>query len=83
MINIKWPNGMPRCPHCNSEIVGFIKSRRMFQCRDCRPRKQFSVKVGTIMEDSPLPLNKWFVAIWFIANAKIESLAMSYRERLA
>lgn len=68
MAKIKWPNGAAFCHRCGSTAVGFIKSRRMYQCRDCR--KQFSVKVGTIFEDSPLGLDVWFVAVWTITNAK-------------
>src|SRR4051794_28629695 len=67
---IKWPDGKITCPKCGGEHVGEIKSRRMFQCKDSKCRKQFSTKVGTIFEDSPLGLDKWFVAVWCIANAK-------------
>src|SRR5205814_5916090 len=52
------------------ENIGIIASRRMFQCKSKDCRKQFSVKVGTIFEDSPLGLDKWFVAVWSITNAK-------------
>lgn len=70
MVSIKWPSGKIVCPKCGGENVGEIKSRRMFQCRAKGCRKQFSTKVGTIFEDSPLALDKWFVALWSIANAK-------------
>ena len=70
MKAMKWPDGKIACPKCNSENVGDIKSRRIFQCKNKDCRKQFSVKVGTIFEDSPLGLDKWFVAAWSIANAK-------------
>lgn len=68
MCKIKWPDGVVTCPHCHGTNIGEIKSRRMFQCKGCR--KQFSTKVGTIFEDSPLGLDKWFVAVWAITNAK-------------
>ena len=68
MIKVKWPTGTIRCPHCDSTKVGNIASRRKLQCKSCR--KQFSTKVGTIFEDSPLSLDKWFVAIWCVANCK-------------
>src|SRR4029077_12471669 len=58
------------CPKCNGDKVGIIASRSMFQCKDKACRKQFSAKSGTIFEDSPLGLDKWFVAVWCIANAK-------------
>src|SRR5208282_2117529 len=70
MAKLKWPDGVLTCPACKAANVGFIQSRRMFQCKSQDCRKQFSVKVGTIFEDSPLGLDKWFVAVWCIANAK-------------
>ena len=70
MLKAKWPNTPPTCPKCGGDRVGVIRSRSMLQCKSVECRKQFSVKVGTIFEDSPLGLDKWFVAIWCIANAK-------------
>jgi transposase-like protein len=69
MVKIVWPNG-PTCPHCGSQSVSFIRTRRIWKCNTCPGRKQFSIKVGTIMEDSPLPLDKWLAAIWMEANCK-------------
>lgn len=68
MKSIKWPDGQVCCFKCGSVNVGEIKTRNMLKCRDCK--KQFSYKVGTIFEDSPLGLDKWFVAVWAIANCK-------------
>ena len=70
MRNVKWPDGRIVCPKCGGAEIGTIASRRMLQCRAKECRKQFSCKVGTIFEDSPLGLDKWFVAVWCIANAK-------------
>lgn len=70
MLELKWPDGNITCPKCGGNNVGNIASRRMLQCRAKDCRKQFSAKVGTIFEDSPLGLDKWFVAVWSIANAK-------------
>ncbi len=70
MLAAKWPDGKIACPKCNGEAVGVIASRSMLQCKAKDCRKQFSCKVGTIFEDSPLGLDKWFVAVWCIANAK-------------
>lgn len=67
MRGIKWPGGIV-CHHCGSERIGEIKTRSMLRCKDCR--KQFSYKVGTIFEDSPLGLDKWLPAVWSIANCK-------------
>lgn len=68
MVGIKWPDGKIVCPKCGSDNVGKIETRKMLKCRACK--KQFSYKVGTIFEDSPLGLDKWFVAVWCITNAK-------------
>ncbi len=67
MRRIKWA-GKPVCPACGSDRIGEIVARHKLQCKGCR--KQFSHKVGTIFEDSPLGLDKWFVAVWCIANAR-------------
>jgi len=64
---MRWPQG-PVCPKCNSHEHGFVKSRAIYQCKMCR--KQYSAKVGTIFEDSPIKLDKWFCALWMITNAK-------------
>jgi len=63
----KWPSG-PSCPRCGEKRVSFIKTRLLWTCLSCR--KQFSVKVGTIFEDSAVPLDKWMVAMWMLANCK-------------
>lgn len=68
MKQLKWPDGKIVCPACGGDRIGEIKTRRMLRCKDCR--KQFSYKVGTIFEDSPLGLDKWFVAVWCVTNAK-------------
>lgn len=67
MVAKRWPDGVI-CPHCDSKSVKFMASRSVWQCRDCR--KQFTVKVGTIFEDSPIKLDKWLSALWLITNAK-------------
>lgn len=70
MLPVKWPDGKPTCPKCGGDSIGIVKSRSLLQCKAVDCRKQFSVKVGTIFEDSPLPLSQWFVAVWCVANAK-------------
>jgi transposase-like protein len=69
MSKIVWPNG-PTCLHCGSQKVSFIATRRIWKCSTCPGRKQFSIKVGTVMEDSPLPIDKWLAAMWMEANSK-------------
>ena len=67
MIAIRWPDGIT-CPRCESDEHSFVKTRRIWICKGCK--KHFSVKLGTIMEDSPIGLDKWLSAIWLIVNAK-------------
>lgn len=67
---LRWENGIVLCPHCGSDKNGFLATRKIFKCKNKECRKQFSVKVGTIFEDSAVKLDKWLVAIWLIANAK-------------
>src|SRR5208283_5793607 len=69
-VNMRWPNGV-RCAHCGSENVGkLVKSgsRRLWNCKACK--KQFTAKVGTVFNESPLPLSKWLPALWLVVNAK-------------
>src|SRR3989441_153006 len=69
MVEARWPKGII-CPTCSSRDVRFISTRRLWECKTKHPRKQFSAKVGTIFEDSALPLEKWLPAVWLIANCK-------------
>lgn len=69
MVKMRWQNGVA-CPTCGSMDVRFIKTRHIWECKSQHPKRQFSVKVGTIFEDSPIGLDKWLAAIWMIANAK-------------
>jgi hypothetical protein len=64
-----WKDGVI-CPTCGSKNVAFLKARRLWQCKTRHPKAQFSIKVGTIFEDSPIGLDKWLVAMWMIANCK-------------
>ena len=69
MVAIRWPDGVT-CPTCASKEVTFLKTRRVWKCKNRHPKQQFSAKVGTIFEDSPISLDKWFTAMWLIANCK-------------
>lgn len=64
---LRWPSG-PACPSCGDMAYSFLKTRRLWKCKGCK--RQYSVKVGTIFEDSPIGLDKWLPALWLIANAK-------------
>jgi transposase-like protein len=67
-VSIRWPMGVV-CPRCGAlESESFVKTRRIYNCLACK--KQYSVKVGTIFEDSPLGLDKWFAALWMLVNCK-------------
>lgn len=68
-VNMRWPNGV-ECPHCGCDRIGFIKTRQKYKCKNNECRKQFSVKTQTVMEDSPLGLDKWLLAMWMVANCK-------------
>jgi transposase-like protein len=70
MIAARWVDGKARCPQCESDNVIYLEKARLFKCRTAHPKQKFSLKVGTIFEDSPLGLDKWLTAIWLIANAK-------------
>jgi transposase-like protein len=69
MVELRWPNGVC-CPTCGRTDPRFIATRRLWECKEKHPRRQFSAKVGTIFEDSPIDLGKWFAAIWMVANCK-------------
>lgn len=68
LVSIRWPNGVT-CPRCNSTEVHFIESRKIWRCKgECG--KQFSVKVGTLFEDSPIGLDRWLPCAWMLVNCK-------------
>jgi transposase-like protein len=70
MIAARWPDAQVRCPQCGSENITYLENARLYKCYSKHPRQKFSLKVGTIFEDSALGLDKWLVGIWLIANAK-------------
>jgi transposase-like protein len=71
MVKLRWPDGKVICPTCGREDVVFLQNQRKWQCKSIHhPKRQFSAKVGTILEDSALPLDKWLIAMWMVANCK-------------
>ncbi len=68
VASLRWKDGIAVCPRCESKETSFLKTRKIWKCKGCK--KQFSVKVGTIFEDSPLGLDKWLTAMWLIVSAK-------------
>ena len=69
LVARRWPNGVI-CPTCGRDDVRFLVNQRKWQCKSVHQQRQFSVKVGTIFEDSPLGLDKWLPAVWMIVNNK-------------
>lgn len=65
---LRWPEDKVTCPRCGSDSNSFVKTRKLWFCNGCK--KQFTVKVGTIFEDSPIGLDKWMTAVWMICNCK-------------
>jgi len=65
---LRWPDGKVTCPRCGTARNSFIKTRRLWFCYGCQ--KQFTLKVGTIFEDSALGLDKWMTAVWMLVNCK-------------
>ena len=63
----RWPNGVA-CPACEGKNHYYLKTRRIWKCKECG--RQFSVKLGTIFEDSPIGLDKWLTAMWLLASCK-------------
>src|SRR5438128_396244 len=69
LVALRWPRGV-KCPHCGSKKVTFLANAKLWKCGNAHPKQKFSVKVGTIFEDSPIGLDKWFPAMWLAANCK-------------
>ena len=70
LVERRWPDGVVKCPTCGSERVSYVPSRRVWQCKTRHPKAQFSIKVGTIFEDSTIGLDKWLTAMWMLSNCK-------------
>jgi transposase-like protein len=70
VIDLRWPDGKVRCPQCQSEKVTYLANACLYKCYGDHPRPKFSLKVGTIMEDSALGIDKWLTAMWLIVNCK-------------
>src|SRR5580658_3165421 len=70
LVARRWPDGVVVCPTCGSTEVRFLSTRRLWECKGKHARKQFSIKVGTIFEDSPLGLDKWLCAMWLLVSCK-------------
>jgi transposase-like protein len=67
VAKLRWPNG-PECPACGHKEHYYLKTQKRWKCKECY--KQFTVKLGTIFEDSPISLDKWLVALWMLVNCR-------------
>ena len=70
MVELRWGNGPVKCPRCGSENVQYLPNAKVFKCYEKHEKQKFSLKVGTIFEDSPIPLEKWLPVMWLLANSK-------------
>jgi transposase-like protein len=70
LMDLRWPDGQVVCPQCGSEHVIYLETARVWKCYEKHPKAKFSLKTGTIFEDSPLGLDKWLAALWLIVNCK-------------
>jgi transposase-like protein len=70
LVARRWPDGVVACPICGTEGAKYMPARRVWQCKKRHPGSQFSIKVGTIFEDSAISLDKWLMAMWMVANCR-------------
>ena len=70
MVAVRWPDGIVKCPRCQSDKVIYLKNARVYKCGSSHPKQKFSLKVGTVFEDSPIPLEKWLPALWMLVSCK-------------
>src|SRR5579864_4926073 len=70
MVSLRWPDGAVKCPHCGSDKIFWISKERVWKCYGKHDHAKFSLKTGTVMEDSPIPIDKWLTALWLIVNCK-------------
>jgi hypothetical protein len=70
MVSLRWPDGKVVCPNCGSLRVSYLAPVGLWKGHEKHPRQKFSLKVGTIFEDSPPGLDKWLTAVWLVVNCK-------------
>jgi transposase-like protein len=70
MIAVRWPDGQVRCPYCGAEKVTYLEKARLYRCYGDHKKQKFSLKVGTVFEDSPIPLEKWLPVVWMLINCR-------------
>ena len=70
MVSSRWSDGKVTCPHCGSDNVSYLPNAKLFKCYEKHEKQKFSLKVGTIFEDSPISLSKWLPVMWMVTNCK-------------
>jgi transposase-like protein len=70
MVFLRWPDGTPRCPYCGASKLTWLAKAKVYRCYGDHDKQKFSLKVGTIFEDSPIGLDKWLPAMWLLTNCK-------------
>jgi transposase-like protein len=70
MVFMRWPDGIPQCPYCGATKLTWLAKANVYRCYGEHSKQKFSLKVGTVFEDSPIGLDKWLPAVWLICNAK-------------
>src|ERR1017187_9834454 len=70
LARLRWPDGVVKCPRCGSDHVVYLAKNRVWKCYGKHESPKFSLKTGTIFEDSPLGLDKWLAALWLVVNCK-------------
>jgi transposase-like protein len=70
MVFMRWPDGVPACPYCGATKVTWMPNAKAYRCYSNHKPQKFSLKTGTIFEDSPIGFDKWLPAVWLLSNAK-------------
>ncbi|HUD55597.1 MAG TPA: IS1595 family transposase [Terracidiphilus sp.] len=70
MVFVRWPDGTPRCPYCGATKLTWLTKANVYRCYGDHSKQKFSLKVGTVFEDSPIGLDKWLPATWLLVNCK-------------
>jgi transposase-like protein len=70
MVELRWPDGKVLCPRCGSDSIEYLPNARVFKCYQKHEKAKFSLKVGTVFEDSPIALEKWLPVMWMLVNSK-------------
>ncbi|MFY7951062.1 MAG: transposase, partial [Armatimonadaceae bacterium] len=81
IVGLRWPGGI-NCPHCQGADPGYLTTRQIWKCRVPECRRQFSVRVDTLLEDSPIRLGQWLCTLWLFANEPNGISSYALREML-